>query len=84
VRVDLEVQVAAGGVAQRADLAELLPDLDVLAVGDGEGLHVGVPGGQPAGPGADVDEPAAGPGLVCSDDDAAGGGRADRCAAGGG
>ena len=80
--MDLEVQVAAGGVAEAADLTELLARPDQLAVGHADGLHVRVPGGQPTLPGAHLDEPRPRPGLVPLDDDGAGARCADRRTAG--
>src|SRR3954452_5053125 len=80
--VDLEVQVTAGGVPELPDLADPVSGGHVLAVVDVDALHVRIPGGQPTGADADLDEPAARPGLVGADDDAAAGGGEHRGAAG--
>src|SRR4051812_44327442 len=62
-----------------------VPDLaDPLARGHGvarvyvDAAHVCVPGGQPAAPGADLDEPPSGPRLVGANDRRAGGARTGR------
>src|SRR5680860_1106968 len=46
LQMDLEVQMATGHVALLADLADRFAGGDGLAAADGDGLHVGVPGGQ--------------------------------------
>ena len=49
-----------------------------------DAAHVCVPDGEPAAPGADLDEPSFGPDLVGANDHRAGGGREDGGAAGDG
>ena len=44
VEVHLEVQVIAGGVSGQADVADDLPLLHVLTLGDGKGAEMGVRG----------------------------------------
>jgi hypothetical protein len=46
LEVNLEVQVAPGGVAEIADFADLLSGTNDLARGNVERLHVAVPGGE--------------------------------------